>query len=35
MKGVCTVDGKLVADAVITCQLVPRTRTPKPEAAAE
>jgi 3-hydroxyacyl-[acyl-carrier-protein] dehydratase len=29
MKGVCTVDGKLVADATITCQLVPRVRQPK------
>jgi 3-hydroxyacyl-[acyl-carrier-protein] dehydratase len=33
MKGVCTVDGKLVADAVITCQLVPRVRKPKAEEA--
>jgi 3-hydroxyacyl-[acyl-carrier-protein] dehydratase len=31
MKGVCTVEGKLVADAVITCALVPRVRKPKPE----
>jgi 3-hydroxyacyl-[acyl-carrier-protein] dehydratase len=31
MKGVCTVEGKLVADAVITCQLVPRVRKPKSE----
>jgi 3-hydroxyacyl-[acyl-carrier-protein] dehydratase len=31
MKGECTVNGKLVADAIITCQLVPRTRTPKAE----
>ena len=31
MKGVCTVDGKIAADAVITCQLVPRTRKPKAE----
>jgi 3-hydroxyacyl-[acyl-carrier-protein] dehydratase len=29
MKGVCTVEGKVAADAVITCQLVPRVRTPK------
>jgi len=35
MKGVCTVDGKIAADAVITCQLVPRTRKPKVEAASE
>jgi len=36
MKGECTVDGKIVADAIITCQLVPRVRAPKPaEAAAE
>jgi 3-hydroxyacyl-[acyl-carrier-protein] dehydratase len=36
MKGECTVDGKIVADATITCQLVPRVRQPKPaEAAAE
>ena len=33
MKGVCTVDGKLVADAIITCQLVPRVRKPKAEEA--
>jgi 3-hydroxyacyl-[acyl-carrier-protein] dehydratase len=26
MKGVCTVEGKIAADAVITCQLVPRVR---------
>jgi hypothetical protein len=25
------VNGKLVADAIITCQLVPRTRKPKSE----
>ncbi len=31
MKGECTVDGKLVCDAVITCQLVPRVRKPKSE----
>jgi 3-hydroxyacyl-[acyl-carrier-protein] dehydratase len=36
MRGECTVDGKLVCDATITCQLVPRVRQPKPaEAAAE
>jgi len=36
MRGECTVDGKIVADAIITCQLVPRVRQPKPaEAAAE
>ena len=29
MQGVCTVDGKVVADAIITCQLVPRVRKPK------
>ena len=33
MQGVCTVDGKVAADATITCQLVPRPRPPKPEAA--
>lgn len=26
MQGVCTVDGKVAADATITCQLVPRPR---------
>lgn len=26
MQGVCTVDGKVAADATITCQLVPRAR---------
>ncbi len=31
MKGVCTVDGKIAADAIITCQLVPRVPQPKPE----
>ena len=36
MRGECTVDGKIVADAIITCQLVPRVRQPKAaEAAAE
>ena len=29
MHGVCTVDGKVVADAKITCQLVPRTHSGK------
>jgi 3-hydroxyacyl-[acyl-carrier-protein] dehydratase len=33
MKGVCTVAGKVAADAIITCQLVPRVRKPKVEAA--
>ena len=33
MKGVCTVEGKVAADAVITCQLVPKVRKPKAEAA--
>ena len=32
MKGVCTVEGKVAADAVITCQMVPRVRKPKVEA---
>jgi 3-hydroxyacyl-[acyl-carrier-protein] dehydratase len=31
MQGECTVDGKLVADATITCQLVPRVRKVKAE----
>src|SRR5580704_11084105 len=31
MRGECTVDGKLVADATITCQLVPRVRKVKAE----
>jgi 3-hydroxyacyl-[acyl-carrier-protein] dehydratase len=35
MQGVCTVDGKVTADAVITCQLVPRVRKPAAAAAAE
>jgi 3-hydroxyacyl-[acyl-carrier-protein] dehydratase len=34
MKGVCTVEGKVAADAIITCQLVPKVRKPKAEAAA-
>jgi 3-hydroxyacyl-[acyl-carrier-protein] dehydratase len=33
MKGVCTVEGKLVSDAVFTAQLVPRVRKPKAEEA--
>lgn len=32
MKGVCTVEGKVAADAIITCQMVPRVRKPKVEA---
>ncbi|MES2390805.1 MAG: 3-hydroxyacyl-ACP dehydratase FabZ [Acidobacteriota bacterium] len=35
MQGVCTVDGKPVCDAIITCQLVPRVRAPKPAESAE
>ena len=35
MRGECTVGGKLAADAVITCQLVPRVRQPKAQAASE
>jgi 3-hydroxyacyl-[acyl-carrier-protein] dehydratase len=35
MRGECTVDGKIVADATITCQLVPRVRKAKAEAVAE
>jgi 3-hydroxyacyl-[acyl-carrier-protein] dehydratase len=34
LKGVCTVDGKIAADATITCQLVERMRKPKVEAVA-
>jgi 3-hydroxyacyl-[acyl-carrier-protein] dehydratase len=34
MKGECTVDGKLVSDAVFTAQLVPRVRKPKAEESA-
>src|SRR5579875_1979843 len=30
MQGVCTVDGKVAADATITCQLVPRPGRKKP-----
>ena len=33
MKGVCTVEGKLVSEATFTAALVPRVRKPKPEAA--
>jgi 3-hydroxyacyl-[acyl-carrier-protein] dehydratase len=33
MAGVITVDGKVVSDATITCQLVPRVRKPKSEEA--
>ncbi len=32
MRGECTVEGKIAADATITCQLVPRVRKPKAEA---
>jgi 3-hydroxyacyl-[acyl-carrier-protein] dehydratase len=35
MQGVCTVEGKVAADAIITCQLVPRIRQPKPESATQ
>jgi 3-hydroxyacyl-[acyl-carrier-protein] dehydratase len=35
MKGECTVDGKIVADATITCQLVPRVRKAKADAPIE
>ena len=34
MAGVITVEGKVVSDATITCQLVPRVRKPKVEEAA-
>jgi 3-hydroxyacyl-[acyl-carrier-protein] dehydratase len=30
MQGVCTVDGKVAAEAIITCQLVPRPGKKKP-----
>ncbi len=33
MKGECTVEGKLVSDAIFTAQLVPRVRKPKTEEA--
>jgi 3-hydroxyacyl-[acyl-carrier-protein] dehydratase len=35
MQGVCTVDGKVAADATITCQVVPRVRNTVPKTAAE
>lgn len=35
MQGICTVEGKVVADATITCQLVPRMRKPKAEEKSE
>lgn len=35
MQGVCTVEGKVAADATITCQLVPRVRKPKPDLSTE
>ena len=31
MKGVCTVEGKVVSDAIFTAQLVPRVRKPAAE----
>jgi len=34
MKGVCTVEGKVVSDATFTAQLVPRARKPKAEESA-
>ena len=34
MAGVITVDGKVVCDATVTCQMIDRVRPPKPEAAA-
>jgi 3-hydroxyacyl-[acyl-carrier-protein] dehydratase len=34
LKGVCTVEGKVAAEATITCQLVSRAPKPKVEAAA-
>jgi len=33
MRGECTVDGKVVSDAVFTAQLVPRVRKPKADEA--
>ena len=30
MQGICTVDGKVAADAIITCQVVPRERKAAP-----
>ncbi len=35
MQGVCTVDGAVAAEAVITCMLVPRPRKAKPATGAE
>jgi 3-hydroxyacyl-[acyl-carrier-protein] dehydratase len=35
MAGKITVNGKVVSDATITCQLVPRVRAPKSEEAPE
>lgn len=35
MKGVCTVDGKVVCDAIIACQIVPRARKKAEDAPAE
>jgi len=35
MRGECTVEGKIAAEATITCQLVPRARKPKADAGAE
>jgi 3-hydroxyacyl-[acyl-carrier-protein] dehydratase len=35
MQGVCTVEGKVAADATITCQLVPRIRKPKADPSTE
>jgi 3-hydroxyacyl-[acyl-carrier-protein] dehydratase len=35
MQGAITVEGKLVAEAVITCMLVPREAKPAPAKAAE
>lgn len=35
LEGTCTVEGKVASSATFTAQLVPRVRTPKPEAAAE
>jgi 3-hydroxyacyl-[acyl-carrier-protein] dehydratase len=34
LKGVCTVEGKVAAEATITCQLVTRVHKPKVEAGA-
>jgi 3-hydroxyacyl-[acyl-carrier-protein] dehydratase len=35
MQGVITVNGKVVCDGIVTCQLTPRIRTPKPEQSAK